>query len=211
MTQSKGNISVIGIGKLGLCFSLTLERAGYCVLGIDVAEDYISAINNKTFTSDEPGVNERLQECKGFAASTDLQKAVQFSDFLYVVVATPSMVNGEYDHSQVDDLIEKLIKMGKQDRKKYFTVCCTTMPEYCDTAQERLGPYNYEVCYNPEFIAQGSILADQLKPDMVLIGESSSAAGDLIQRHYEDMTANTPSFCKMSRTEAEICKISLIF
>jgi len=52
-------------------------------------------------------------------------------------------------------------------------------------------------------------LRDQSKPDMVLIGEASEKVGDVIEKHYEDMTVNTPKVCRMSRTEAEICKISL--
>ena len=203
------NISVVGIGKLGLCFALTMEKPGYNILGVDVSQDYVNVINNKTFRSDEAGVSDHLSAAKNFEATTDLSEAVRFSDFLYVVVATPSLVNGEYNHEYLDALVENVIKEGKQKTKKYFIVCCTTMPEYCDKIHERLEPYNYEVCYNPEFIAQGTILRDQLRPDMVLIGESSKVAGDLIQKHYEDMTANDPTYCRMTRTEAEICKIAL--
>jgi len=203
------NISVIGVGKLGLCFALTMEEAGYRVLGADVNQGYVDTINHKTFNSDEEGVNERLAKSKNFVTTTQLAQVVNFSKFLYVVVATPSLPNGEYDHTQLDGVVQKLVVMGASEEKKYFIVCCTTMPEYCDAVQEILAPLNYEVCYNPEFIAQGTILRDQKYPDMVLIGESSIEAGDLIQEHYEKMTANTPRFCRMSRTEAEICKISL--
>jgi len=202
-------IGVIGIGKLGLCFALTMEKAGYKVLGADVNQDYVDAINHGKFHSDEAGVNERLAASTNFVATTQLASVVNFSRFLYTVVATPSLPNGEYDHSQLDNVVEQLVAMGPVEEKKYFIVCCTTMPEHCDKIQEILAPLNYEVCYNPEFIAQGTILRDQEFPDMVLIGESSQEAGDLIQAHYEQMTTNTPKFCRMTCTEAEICKISL--
>ena len=42
------DISVIGIGKLGLCFALTLEKQGYSVVGVDVREEYIRMVNDKT-------------------------------------------------------------------------------------------------------------------------------------------------------------------
>ena len=203
------NISVVGIGKLGLCFSLTLEKAGFNVLGVDINEEYVESINNKNFMSEEPGVVELLNNCKNFKATTNLKEAIDFSNFIYVVVATPSLPNGEYDHSQVESLVERLIDLGKQQHRKNLVICCTTMPQYCDSLQEKIGSYNYEVSYNPEFIAQGTILRDQEFPDMVLIGQSSKEAGDEIQRHYEVMTRNEPIICKMSRTEAEICKISL--
>lgn len=157
----------------------------------------------------EAGVNDMLLASSNFTATTDLNSAISFSDSLYVVVATPSLPNGEYNHSQVDSLVENLKKLGKQNSTKQLVICCTTMPEYCDKIQQELADLNYQVSYNPEFIAQGTILRDQLKPDMVLIGESNKESGDIIQRHYEQMTASNPVFNRMSRTEAEICKISL--
>ncbi len=102
------NISVIGVGKLGLCFSLTLEKVGYNVLGVDVNNDYVKILNDKTFKSDEPDVEEYLQKSTNFSATTDLSSAVNHSNVLFVVVATPSLANGRYDHSQVETLCDKL-------------------------------------------------------------------------------------------------------
>jgi len=202
------NVSVIGIGKLGLCFALTLEKAGYDVVGLDINQDYVDSINNKTLKSEEQNVENYLSKSINFRATIDIVEAVEHSDLLYIVVATPSLPNGRYNHSQIDSLIDKIISLGKK-QNKHFVVCCTTMPTYCDTAQERLKEYGYTVSYNPEFIAQGTILRDQAKPDMVLIGEGTVEAGDLIESTYINMTENEPRICRMSRTEAEICKISL--
>ena len=95
-------ISVIGIGKLGLCFALTVEKAGYSVLGLDISPSYVDAINNKTFKSDEQGVEEYLKNSSNFKATLSLKETIEFSDYIYVVVATPSLKDGRYDHSQVD-------------------------------------------------------------------------------------------------------------
>jgi nucleotide sugar dehydrogenase len=202
-------ISVIGIGKLGLCFALTLERSGYSILGLDISPEYVSSVNNKTLKSDEHGVEEYLKDSKNFNATLSLESTVDFSNYLYVVVATPSLNDGRYDHSQVDNLVQSLVAFGKQKETKNLVICCTTMPGYCDTVSDRLNDLNYTVSYNPEFIAQGTILRDQSKPDMVLIGEDSLTVGNEIQKVYEDITLNKPRICRMSRKEAEICKISL--
>lgn len=209
MSANKEDISVIGLGKLGLCFALTLERAGYRVLGVDISAEHVEAINNRAVTSDEPGVSDGLKRSRNITATMELKRAVGVCDFLYVIVATPSLDDGGYDHSQVDGLVDGLIQLGAQETTRHLVICCTTMPGYCDSVQERLGRYNYQVSYNPEFIAQGTILRDQRAPDIVLIGEASRGAGDGIQRHHEDLTDNSPTFCRMTRTEAEICKISL--
>lgn len=202
------NVTIIGIGKLGLCFALTLEKAGYNVLGLDINQDYVDSVNNKTLNSHEDGVEELLKNSQNFCATTDMGIALQHSDLLFVIVATPSLENGRYDHSQVDSVVSSLSKFGVQDNKELI-ICCTTMPTYCDSLQDRVRDLGYTVTYNPEFIAQGTILRDQSRPDMVLIGEGSKKIGDALEEMYHVMTDNNPRICRMSRTEAEICKISL--
>lgn len=203
------NISVIGIGKLGLCFSLSLEGAGFNVVGVDINEQYINEINNKTYFSHEPQVNERLQKSNNFFATSDIDKALNHSNMIFVVVATPSLQNGRYDHTQVDKLVDLLIAKGVQSSTKHLIINCTTMPQYCDTIQDRLEKYNWLVSYNPEFIAQGTVINNQEYPDMVLIGEANNESGNLIEYVYKTMTKNEPKVHRMSRTEAELCKISL--
>ena len=203
------NISMIGVGKLGLCFALTLEKSGYNVLGCDLSEEYVDSLNNKTFQSEEEGVSTALQNSCNFTATTIIREAIEFSDLIFLLVATPSLDNGKYDHSQVDSVVEQIISLGASKSKKHLVVCCTTMPEYCDTVQQRLSKYGYVVSYNPEFIAQGTILRDQDRPSLVLIGEGSKDAGDLIQEVYQNSTSSEPYYARMSLTEAEICKIAL--
>lgn len=201
-------VSVIGIGRLGICFSLTLEKCGYDVLGADINEEYVKSINNKMLVSDEQRVEEHLKNSKNFRATTSTREALEHSDVLYIVVATPSLESGIYDHSQVDGVVDKLLSYGEQPGK-HFIICCTTMPGYSDTVSERMSDFGYTVSYNPEFIAQGTVLRDQASPDIVLIGEGSKEAGDVIQEMYEKMTINTPRIHRMSRIEAEITKIGL--
>tara|TARA_Y100001963_G_C6759994_1_gene438971 strand:+ start:228 stop:1328 length:1101 start_codon:yes stop_codon:yes gene_type:complete len=203
------NLSVFGVGKLGLCFSLTLSKSGYRVCGLDVNEDYVASLNNKSFKSSEAGVTEALLESFNFRATTDLDYALNFADTLFVIVATPSLPNGRYDHSQVDALVDSLVERGAVEHTKNFVVCCTVMPGYCDKIKKKLNPLNYVVSYNPEFIAQGTILRDQAEPDMVLIGEGNERAGNILENIYNRHTSNKPRICRMSPLEAEITKLSL--
>jgi len=69
--------AVIGIGKLGLCFALYLEKMGARVIGVDVNEDYVNKINSKTLFSHEPGLMEALQGAARFEATTDMDYAVK--------------------------------------------------------------------------------------------------------------------------------------
>jgi UDPglucose 6-dehydrogenase len=201
------SVSLIGAGKLGLCFALNLDANGYDVTAVDLNEKYVDSVNNRSFNSDEQGVNEMLKDSK-LKLTTSVDEALK-NDLIFVLVATPSLPNGEYDHSQIERATDEILKFGKQEDKKHLVICCTTMPGYCDSLQEKVKDFNYTVSYNPEFIAQGTILRDQVKPDMILIGEADAVAGDLIERVYMDFVQNSPRVCRMTRTEAEITKIAL--
>ena len=201
-------ISVIGVGKLGLCFSLKLEKCGYDIVGVDVHPGHVDQINSKTLKSDEPHVEDLLRESSNFRATTDISASLE-NDLIFVLVATPSLADGTYDHSQIDRVANELINLGTQDRVKHLVICCTTMPGYCDHLADRMTSYNYTVSYNPEFIAQGTIVQDQLKPDVILIGEHDIESGNLVQAVYEDMCQGSPRYSRMTRKEAEITKIAL--
>tara|TARA_R100000234_G_scaffold104302_2_gene74060 strand:+ start:2485 stop:3579 length:1095 start_codon:yes stop_codon:yes gene_type:complete len=200
-------VSVIGVGKLGLCFSLSLERVGYDVLGVDVNEDYVNTLNDKSFLSSEPNVSKYLQNSTNFLATTSLQEALKFSDNLFVFVATPSLPDGSYDHSQIERVVDQLPQLSSS--RKNLIIGCTTMPGYCKELQERIQERGYNLVYNPEFIAQGSIIKDQESPDMVLIGESSKGAASFLEGMYKRFTRNNPAIFRLSLTSAEICKLAL--
>lgn len=203
----KNNVSIIGTGRLGLCLALNLEKNGHSLICVDSNLEYINQLKNKTFSSKEPEVNELLKKSKNIEFTTDLKKSLQ-NDVIFIIVQTPSTPDFKYDHSFIENISEELIRFGKQENRKDLIINCTTFPGYCDTLHDKLKEYNYYVSYNPEFIAQGSIIKDQINADMVLIGEADKNAGDLIEKIYE-------SFClskkihKMSRTEAELTKLSL--
>ena len=202
------NISIIGVGRLGLCLALNLESKGNFILGVDVDPSYIDSLNNKTLLSSEPKVNELLANSKNASFTTDIEKAVS-NDIIFVVVKTPSTPDWKYDHSYIDAVANQLIAIGKQDRRKDLIINSTTFPGYCDILHQKLKDYNYHVSYNPEFIAQGTIIRDQLNPDNVLIGQADEYAGSLIVEIYKSLVDSNPVFNMMTRTEAELTKLSV--
>ena len=203
------NITIFGVGKLGLCFGLNLERKGFDVLGVDISEDYVELLNSKSFNSSEDQVNNLLSNSQNFKATTNTLEGLQHSDILFALVATPSLQNGKYDHTQLERLVEELKSYGRQQETKELVIGCTVMPEFCDELQSDLEGYNYNVSYNPEFIAQGTVIRDQLYPDMVLIGSRSDESANKIKEVYERLVENTPVYSIMSPVSAEICKIAL--
>jgi nucleotide sugar dehydrogenase len=201
-------ISIIGVGKLGLCLALNLERKGYEIIGVDVDPDYIEKLSSKELTSSEPFVEELLVNSNNLVFTTDIEKSLS-SDVIFIVVKTPSADDWKFDHSQIEDVFNKLISFGKQENRKDIIINCTTFPGYCRELQNSVLEYNYYVSYNPEFIAQGTIVKDQINCDNVLIGEADEYAGNVIEEIYSNMVESNPIFNRMSPTEAELTKLSV--
>ena len=120
----KGNVTVIGIGRLGLCWALVMERAGYNVLGVDIFPGYVDALNAKTFTTNEPRVNEFLETSSHFRATTDLREGVDHADVLYLLVHTPS--TGGHRHYDTQHIAKVLAQLNRyRVRNKHIVIGCT--------------------------------------------------------------------------------------
>lgn len=202
-------ITVIGIGRMGLCFALVLEKAGYNVIGLDVVKDYVVKINSKKINSPEPNVNKYLEESSNFKATTDLKEAVTFSDTIFIMLRTGNLLNGKYDHCYVEKLLEDLEKLGKFESLKDIIMCSNVCPGYSDEIQKRFKDLNYVISFNPEWIAQGKIIHDFENPDMVVIGEADERSGNKIEKIHNNICFSNPKICKMDRLSAEIAKIGL--
>ncbi len=203
------NLSIIGIGRLGLCWALVLERSGYNVVGCDIIEDYVNALNDKTFFSYEPHVNDYLKSSKNFTATTELTKAVNHSDTIFVNVRTDSDFDGKYDHSQVISVVDGLVSLGHQSRRKHLIIATNVNPGYCDEVAEQLKDLNYVVSFSPEYVPQGKIIEWDERPEIVVIGEESKDLGDELQEIFNSVCKNDPPVHRMDRLSAEISKLAL--
>ncbi|MFT7102479.1 MAG: nucleotide sugar dehydrogenase [Bacteroidia bacterium] len=202
-------VAVIGVGKLGLCFALNLERSGFEVWGVESDQPYLGQLQSLTFSSVEPEVNSLLIAAENLHLTSNISRiAEEGIEDIFIMVATPSLVDGGYDHSQVERVAEKLKTIGASENTRHLYIGCTTMPGYCNELSADMENYGYTVSYNPEFIAQGAIIKDQLYPDQVLIGEATEEVGDRLQSVYEKMVLNKPVYCRMDPLSAEITKLA---
>ena len=170
-------IGIIGAGRLGICFALLCERAGYDVVVSDIRQDYVNDLQNKKIVTNEPGVQELLGVAENLRATTSNEEVIRECDIIYTLVATPSTSDGDYDVSAVWNVVEDIrtvLNDNDIEGGKAFIVGCTTNPGDCDDFAASLKGYGVDVFYNPEFIAQGSIISDLKRADMVLIGGESN-------------------------------------
>lgn len=201
-------IGLIGAGRLGICLALLMENAGYDVLVSDIREDYVENLNKKIISSAEPFVQEHLKQAKYLEATTDNKRVIKECDLIFTLVATPSLTDGSYDISSVWDVIRDF-QESPEVNGKTLVVGCTTNPGDCVRFQEQLKSYGVNVVYNPEFIAQGSIIRDLTHADMVLLGGDNTEVLEILSDIYKKIQVTKPVISIMSSTSAEIVKIAI--
>lgn len=201
-------IGLIGAGRLGICLALLMENAGYDVLVSDIREDYVENLNKKIISSAEPFVQEHLKQAKYLEATTDNKRVIKECDLIFTLVATPSLTDGSYDISSVWDVIRDF-QESPEVNGKTLVVGCTTNPGDCARFQEQLKSYGVNVVYNPEFIAQGSIIRDLTHADMVLLGGDNTEVLEILSDIYKKIQVTKPVISIMSSTSAEIVKIAI--
>ena len=202
-------IGLIGAGRLGICLALLMERAGYDVIVSDIRDVYVSKLNERRIETNEPYVEEFLKVAKNFRATTDNKEVIEECDIIFTLVSTPSLEDGSYDVSSVWKVIDD-VKQVEGIGGKSFIVGCTTNPGDCKEFQDSLIEYGVDVYYNPEFIAQGSIIKDLINADMVLIGGEGKHSEELTKIYYGIQgPKKEPSIHFMSTTAAELVKLAV--
>lgn len=200
-------IGLLGTGRLGICFALLLEQAGYKVVASDLREGYIKNLQQGVINTNEPNVQDLLSKAENITFKVGNAEVIEECDIIYTLVATPSLPDGSYDVSSVRQVI-KDVKACPNIAGKSLVVGCTTNPGDCEDFQNHLKPYGVDVYYNPEFIAQGSIIKDLRNADMVLIGGEGKHLNDLhdIYHRIQDIE---PKVYTMSTTAAELVKLAV--
>lgn len=201
-------IGLIGTGRLGICLALLMENAGYDVIVSDIREDYVENLNKKIIKTAEPHVAEHLREANSIEATTDNKKVISECDIIFTLVATPSCPDGSYDVSSVWSVVNDF-KETSNVNGKTLVVGCTTNPGDCKKFQKELDSFGVSVIYNPEFIAQGSIIKDLTHADMVLIGGDNEDVINTLSEIYKKIQVTKPKISCMSTTSAEIVKLAV--
>lgn len=180
------------------------------MIGVDIRPDYVKELNQRHLASVEPGVSDALSSSRNFRATIDLNEVLT-DDLctIFVHVSTTAVAEGYYDCSQLDEVISALCRNGRRTSTIDLIIGSTVMPGYCEALSEKMAPLNYSVSYNPEFIAQGSIMTDMANPDFVLIGEADKKSGDKIEFLNRKICENSPQVCRMDPKSAEIAKLAL--
>ncbi|MBU6336625.1 MAG: UDP-glucose/GDP-mannose dehydrogenase family protein [Acidobacteria bacterium] len=188
-TSEREPIGVIGTGYVGLCTAVGFAELGSDVWCIDIDAEKIAALERGEVPIHEPGLEEALERNRErLHFSTDLADALENARLLFVAVGTPPTYSGDADLGAVHAVVEA---MPASDR--HALVMKSTVPVGTGEAIERIfaeqGKEGFSYVSCPEFLKEGTALADFLNPDRVVIGDRGDWAGDAVEELYRPLLA----------------------
>lgn len=198
----KPSISVVGLGYVGAVSTACLAGLGHRVVGVDL--DVIKT--NQIAAGLSPIHEEKLGEllAQGVAdelitATTDLTAAVIDTDITFVSVGTPTDENGGCDYKYIVSAAKK-IGQGIKAKGAYHVVVmrCSVppkstlevmVPEIEKASGLKMGA-DFGVCFNPEFLREGTAIADFDEPPKTVIGANDVKAASIVASIYDPVDDN---------------------
>ena len=179
-------ISVFGLGYVGTVSAGCLAASGHTVWGVDVNVDKVASINSGAAPIVEPDIADFIAKAQSqglLKATASSEEGILNTDVSFVCVGTPSHANGSLDLSHLKRVCED-IGAALQSKKTSHTIVfrSTTLP---GTTEEVAIPIlekhsgrtvgkGLSVCYNPEFLREGTSVKDYYHPPKIVIGERNA-------------------------------------
>tara|TARA_B000000475_G_C16005557_1_gene450758 strand:- start:7629 stop:8966 length:1338 start_codon:yes stop_codon:yes gene_type:complete len=219
--MTKNKLSLVGLGKLGLPLASVFANNGYPTLGIDINEDLIKLVNDGKAPFHEEGLSQILEKIGGkeLECTSDFSRPINETDITYILTNTPSQPDGSFSNKHILSVLESLSFELKKSSKEYhlFVISSTVMPgsisnHFVPLIEKITGRKlneGFGVGYCPDFVAIGEVLKGFTNPELVVIGQSDSIVGELINEIHHNITENKPSMHRMTIASAEIAKVSL--
>ena len=205
-------LCMIGTGYVGLVSGVCFSDVGNKVYCVDKDKKKIDLLNNGKIPIYEPGLEEILKKNykqKRLIFTSDLKKAVDNSDIIFICVGTPTKKNSnsaelKYVFNVAREL-KKIIKSYKIIITK-STVPVTTGDKIENILINLKKRKLVDVVSNPEFLREGDAIRDFIYPDRVVIGTDSSKANRVLKSLYLPIIKKTSRYFKTSRRGAELIK-----
>ena len=180
-------IGIFGAGYVGLVTGSCFADLGHEVVVRDVVPERIERLQRGEVPVYEPGLEEVLERNRDRISFTlDVQEAVEGAEFLYVAVGTPPTYSGDADLSYVWSVVDEL---PDDVPGRPVVVMKSTVPvgtgERVRARLDARGLTNVGYASNPEFLAEGSAIADFMNPDRIVVGAYDPEDADRVVGLHE--------------------------
>ncbi|HDS16496.1 MAG TPA: UDP-glucose/GDP-mannose dehydrogenase family protein [Proteobacteria bacterium] len=206
------HITVIGSGYVGLVTGACLAEFGMNVTCVDLDEAKIASLNRGVMPIYEPGLEdlvERNVKQRRLSFSTDLRQGIGVSLVIFIAVGTPPAADGSADLSQIRAVAADI---GRYMNGYKVVVDKSTVPVGTGQMVKEVirehqpARINFDVVSNPEFLREGSAIADFMRPDRVVIGTESEQAAAIMKDIYNVLYLNETPFVLTNIETAELTK-----
>jgi len=194
-------ISVFGLGYVGGVTAGCLAGAGHAVVGVDVNPLKIDLINRGEAPFVEQGLPELIRAGRDsglLRATRDAAEAIRETDVSLVCVGTPSRKNNDLDTTYVRNVSREIGRaLAEKSGYHWVVVRSTLLPgstqevviPALETASGKRLNHGFGVCYNPEFLREGSAIHDFHHPPKTVIGRSRPEDGERVAAMYQGIDA----------------------
>lgn len=208
-------ISVFGLGYVGAVSGACLADMGHDVVGVDVIPQKVNLLNQGAATIVEENIGEltaKVVKSGRFRATLDCREAIRATDISLICVGTPSNADGA---PSTDALERVMASVAEAIREKNGThsvvVRSTVLP---GTTDECIAPIlvrhsgrdignGLGLCFNPEFLREGSSIKDFHNPPFIIVGSEQEHTHQMMSEVYKGV--NSP-FIRTTSKIAESVK-----
>ena len=195
------NVAIFGLGYVGSVTGACLARRGHTVIGVDVQEGKVDAFARGEAPIVEPGLAELMRAARDagrLRATTSADEAVAAADLSLVCVGTPSTLTGTLDSSYVRQVATQIAAALARSPKRHSLVLRSTLLPGStrllanEALAAPLASGALDLFYYPEFLREGSGIADFDEPSLAAVGTADGAPPPAAMRD-EFFGADTPS------------------
>lgn len=197
MSNTANNgISIFGLGYVGAVTAACLAERGFRVLGVDVNPSKVEMINAGVTPIVEERIGDIIKDVvqdNRLTATVDVQQAIAETNSSLICVGTPSRANGDLELTYVKRVAEQ-IGAALASKDEYHTVILrsTVLPGTTeDVVQPILEEFSgkqvgkdFGLCFNPEFLREGSSVKDFHAPPFTLVGTQHERDADVVRELY---------------------------
>ncbi|MGD8177177.1 UDP-glucose dehydrogenase family protein [Marinimicrobium sp. ARAG 43.8] len=209
-------VTVFGTGYVGLVQGAILAEVGHEVICVDVDATKVERLKQGQIPIYEPGLEPLVTE--NYAAgrlkfTTEAEEAIKHGDLQFIAVGTPPDEDGSADLKYVLAVAETI---ATHMDKRQVIIDKSTVPvgtadkvnaKIAETLEKRgRTDLLFDVVSNPEFLKEGSAVADCMKPDRIIIGTNSDYAEELMRELYAPFNRNHDKVMIMDVRSAELTK-----
>jgi UDPglucose 6-dehydrogenase len=190
------SICVIGSGYVGLVAAVCFAEMGHQVICVDNDEAKVRILREGGVPIYEQHLADLLAKHldRGVEFTSDLGAAVEASEAIFIAVGTPQGDTGAADLSYVEAVVSEIARSISGYK---VIIEKSTVPVYTNEWIQRVlyrhgvDSQSFDVVSNPEFLREGTAIADFLHPDRIVVGANSERAAELLRRIYEPLTGGS--------------------